>query len=265
MHPIVQFDDGFCFKSQRVNISRVNPKGHTASHALAQSKPQSANVECTDAQSKNLESVVYTTYKPLRCTNTPYRPPKVNDYALNDILKASIREETDKNWLKREEKFNDWLDHYQSMGNFVPTWKDLIQGKDVIFWINIVGEYLVEVFNETHNVGKTIAGHLDALLYAWSLKHLHLVRKDFPWLRRFTKGCNVIAQRDFGKKINIPKFAILNPQLEVFLKHTIDPHVRMAMLLQHRFVLRAEHYSFTKVGKSFLAKLVPTNKSHNCQ
>ena len=38
------------------------------------------------------------------------------------------------------------------------------------------------------------------------------------------------------------KYAILNPQLEHFYSKMTDEHSRMAMLFQHRFLLRAEHY-----------------------
>ena len=71
-------------------------------------------------------------------------------------------------------------------------------------------------------------------------------------VRRVIRGCNLIAQNKFNRKVDMPKFAIVNPQLEMMLKTVYDKDVRMAMLLQHRFVMRAEHIVFTSKGKIWL-------------
>ena len=81
---------------------------------------------------------------------------------------------------------------------------------------------------------------------------MFLKRAHFPFLNKFVKGCNLIAQSKFGKKVNVPKFAIVNPQLEAMLKIAKNRNVRMAMLFQHRFVLRAEHYCYTHEDKQWL-------------
>ena len=174
-----------------------------------------------------------------------YRPLQDKQFPLKRILSASVNAKTHDRHYKRYQQWLDWLDLYHSMGNFVPSMKQLKSQRKMIEWINIVGNYMSDVFETTHNIGKTVVANLDSLLYVWQLKGLYLERRSFPWCRRFVRGCNILAQDEFGRRINMPKFAIVNPQLQLMIRTCRDIHVRMGMLLQHRFVMRAEHFTLT--------------------
>ena len=195
----------------------------------------------------------YTSYKQLQRDHVVlYKPKRKKQFTLARIMAASVNAKTHNRHHHRYQQWLDWLDLFESMGNDVPTLKQLKSNQNMVDWINIVGEYMSDVFDDTHNVGKTVIANLDSLLYCWQLKGLYLQRSSFPWVRRVVRGCNLIAQNQFDRKVDMPKFAIVNPQLELMLKTVNDKHVRMAMLLQHRFIMRAEHIVYTADDKLWL-------------
>ena len=119
------------------------------------------------------------------------------------------------------------------------------------------------MWNTTHNLGNTLIIYLTSILYVFRIKSIYLTRQMFPWTGQWQSACNREAQRKYNRHVNRMKFAIINPQLEEFLRIVNNRDVKMAMLLQHRFVLRAEHYCKpTKQDKDCLRikhiKFLPT-------
>ena len=200
----------------------------------------------TKEQSKD-----YTSYQPLKKWHpSVYRVPRASDVSFGQIIDASVIKRTGAGYARKAILFEDWLDKYATNGGWVPKYDDLRQHKDLIWWINIVGTYLTDRFNDTHNIGNTLAAHLDALLHHWGLKYnLFLKRKDFAFLNKFVRGCNALAQDKYGKRVNVPKYAIVNRQLKAILGATRCKDLKIAFLLQQRFVLRAEHYTYTHPNK----------------
>lgn len=158
-------------------------------------------------------------------------------------MRASVGNKANKLYNRKFELFQEFCDIMQSLGKYIPTMLDLKCGKRLTELNNLIMNYLSYRWNTTHNLGKTLTADVDALIYVWKLNGALISRATFPWLNRFARGCNNKAQNEHGKKVNNMKYAILNPQLEKMYNRTIDKHVRMAMLFQHRFLLRSEHYT----------------------
>ena len=170
-------------------------------------------------------------------------------FTFNDIVEASVSPKTHAKHVKKFNKYQIWVDKYAAnRGIHVPHMDDLVENKYFTELSNLVKIYLEYIWNKTHNLGVTMGAYLDSLIYVWQINGVNISTRSFPWLRRFKTGASTIAQDVFGRRVNNTKFAILNPQLEHLLAVTRDPDVRMAMLLQHRFLLRAEHYC-TPVNK----------------
>ena len=174
---------------------------------------------------------------------------RVNWDSFYDILIASIKQETHETHKNRYEVFIRWLDLHRANGNQIAHIKQLKKGKEFTTLSNNVADYFEFVFNMTHNTGDTLNKYLDSFLYMWQLHGIGIKRTDFPWISRFVKGCNKLAQNKYGKRVRRMKYAICNPQLEHMLAITKDDHARMGMLFQHRFCLRAEHYTHRKSKK----------------
>lgn len=196
----------------------------------------------------------YTNYKPLnRNVRLAGRKPLPTDVTFENIIDRSVGDRTSERYTGVGKWFEDWLAVYRANGNYIPSTQQLKSGFQVVYWVNIVAKFLTDRFNDTHNIGNTLASNLDALLHYWGVNHgFFLTRRHFPFLKKFVKGCNNIAHDKFGKKVQFPKFAIINPQLEAMLKITKNRDLRMGMLFQQRFVLRAEHYTKTYEDKQWL-------------
>ena len=187
----------------------------------------------------------YTDYNALTIDHANIYPIKHNDTwdSFEQIMRASIGVQGNKLNNRKFELFQQFCDIMQSVGKYIPTIADLQCGKRITELNNLVMDYLTYRWNKTHNLGKTLIADVDAFIYIWKLNGCLVSRASFPWLQRFGRGCNNKAQNEHGKKVNNMKYAIMNPQLQIMYTTARDPHVRMAMLFQHRFVLRSEHYT----------------------
>ena len=171
----------------------------------------------------------------------PDKPEKYDTF--KDIMMASVKKKTYDGHNKRYIVYMKFCDVWQSMGHYVPTITDMKNNKRIVELDNLMMSYLEYLWNQTHNLGNTLKGYVDSLIFMWQIDGVNVSRASFPWLRRFGSGCNRKAQDEHGKRVNNMKFAIVNPQLDIMYKTCINVHVKMAMLLQHRFLLRAEHYT----------------------
>ena len=164
-------------------------------------------------------------------------------YEFNDIVAASVLPDTHAKHVKRFNKYQIWVDKYAAnRGLHVPHMDELAENKYFTEVSNFVKAYLEYIWNKKHNLGVTMGAYVDSLIYVWQIHSVNISTRSFPWLRRFKTGATSLAQDVFNRRVNNTKYAILNPQLEHLLAVTRDPDVRMAMLFQHRFLLRAEHY-----------------------
>ena len=177
---------------------------------------------------------------------------KKDKYTMSDIVNSSIQDSTREKYYPKYNLFVNWLTKEEEKGYPVPYIDDLRNNIKLFELVSLMSRYLVYRFNETHNIGNSLANELDAILHGLREQQVFLARANFPFITRFIKGCNLIAQRDFGKRVEIPKYAILNPQLEQMLKIVNDDIVKIAMLFQHRFVLRAEHITVTNINSRII-------------
>ena len=113
------------------------------------------------------------------------RQPKSTDVSMDQVMNRSVRGRTEDTYKQRANGFEDWLDKYRANGHYVPKYSQLRERQKLIYWANIVSKYLLDLFNDTHNVGKTLLGYLDALLHHWAVRYqVYLNRSDFRFLKK---------------------------------------------------------------------------------
>ena len=161
---------------------------------------------------------------------------------FEDKLRRGCTIDTDKAHLNRYKVYLDFQLLYKAMGHSIPTLDQIKKGEKLDELDDLIANYMNFLWNITHNLGKTLMGYLDSIIYVYRTQRVYINKQMFPWLHTWKKSCDRDAQNIYGKKVKQMKFAIINPQLEIMLKITRDRDARMAMLLQHRFVLRSEHY-----------------------
>ena len=202
-----------------------------------ESDPQSTNVETEDA---------------------PY-------YSLANIYDAQLKNKKSRTTQKNKIiEFCTWLEDRRARGLYGPTAEELRATTDKSKFFQIVAYYFEYRFNITYNKPNSFNTDLTAIKH-WLLTKVKFATSNalhFPWFANFKRGVRNIGIHALGQDGPKPKLAIFNPMLEKMLKNVTEVYIFVALLLAHRFCLRAQHYLKTDSGADFV-KLKSLKFRHN--
>jgi hypothetical protein len=138
----------------------------------------------------------------------------------------------------------------RNKGHDIPTWPLLQQiplpyAKQKLS--GMLFAYAVYRFNKTHNIGSSIAKDVAVVRRVAYKYGIFISNDEFPWLGDLKRGINTIVYDHDNRKPNT-KLGIFHPLLEKMLtlnnpyhNQTKSLEIFRLMLMQHRFVLRAQH------------------------
>ena len=167
-------------------------------------------------------------------------------YTMNNIFDVTLRNKHSRK--TRDNKilaFQKWMREEKEKGARILTVPQMKQMEHRLIVSTMVERYFEYRFNMTYNTGNTFETDMQAILSFFRSNGIHLTKKDFPWFGPFKRGCNVIAKEVFDKNVGDKKLAIFHPMLEAMLPFVNSTDVQLALLLAHRFCLRAQHYVHT--------------------
>ena len=170
-------------------------------------------------------------------------------FSKDDLFKNSIRSRTHNAYLRRAQKFVDWLESSHRIDATIPIWDDFVKVRDLKFIDSTIASFLVCKFNQRANSGGTLAGDISAIMFLMQQHGCSISGELIPQSNRVVAGANAIIRKYINPNLGEGTRALLNPMLERMLDLCENPIQRLRMLVPCRFGLRAEHVCSDLTGE----------------